>query len=96
MDIAAKAVTEDEIPLALRNRPTINSYQEAYLKMFEELSSSRQFTQGGVADIPYFVKIMWLDENGIFDQDERNDYLQVLSSLDTVYISHYYEKNKVK
>ncbi len=64
--------------------------------MFDDIAGSRAFTSSGIAQIPYPVKIMWLDENGIVDEDERKDYLYVIKAMDNAYVEHYYEKQKVK
>jgi hypothetical protein len=64
--------------------------------MWEDISGSRGFTQSGPMEIPYPVKIMWLDENEVFCPDERNDYLQMISQLDGTYLEKSYEKTKVK
>lgn len=62
--------------------------------MYQDITGSRQFTQSGVAEIPYSAKILWLDENGIVDQDERNDYLEIVTALDSSYLDDFYKKNK--
>jgi hypothetical protein len=67
-----------------------------YWIAYQDIAGSRQYTSSGVADIPYSEKITWLDENGITDIDERKDYLQIISSLDSEYLKDYYEKHKVK
>lgn len=63
--------------------------------MYSELTGSRQFTSAGIAEIPYLVKVAWLDENGIDEPDDRRDYIQVCTALDRAYLSNYYEKRKV-
>lgn len=90
-DIAKGAVTEDEIPYALRNRPSLNQFQRCYYDMFMDLSGSRQFTASGVAEIPYHFKIMWLDENDILDPNERKDHLSMVAMLDGAYLKHFYK-----
>jgi hypothetical protein len=94
-NLARNAETEEDIPLSIRNRPILNQYQILYWRAYMELADSRQYTSAGVASIPYTVKIAWLDENEVFDQDERNDYLGMIFLLDAAYLEHYYEKTKV-
>lgn len=91
---AEGATTDEEIPPALRNRPILNQFQTVYWKMYRDITGSRQFTQSGVAEIPYSAKILWLDENGVFDQDERNDCLQIVTAIDSAYLEDFYKKNK--
>jgi len=93
---AKLAVTEEEIPKSLRNRPVLDQFESPYWFAYQELAGSRQFTPGGAADIPYTQKVAWLDENGIDDQDDRNDYMQIITAIDASYLEYYYEKSKVK
>jgi hypothetical protein len=93
---AEGAITEEDIPYALRNRPQLNQFQFAYWKAYQELSGSRQFTQSGVAEIQYVQKVAWLNENEIDDQDERRDYLMMIGILDGEYLADHYEKSKIR
>lgn len=94
--MAEGATTEEEIPQALRSRPSLSQFQYAYWDFYSELSGSRQYTASGVAEIPYGVKLLWLDENWIYDQDERNDYMQMIGLLDSTFLENYHERTKVK
>lgn len=91
---AKGATTEEEIPYALRNRPVLNQFQKAYFDAYNEIAGSRQFHSAGAAEIPYSAKILWLDENWIFDPDERKDYLQMISVLDGVFLEDQYKKSQ--
>jgi hypothetical protein len=62
--------------------------------MYTDLTGSRQWTAGGPAEIPYPVKILWLDENGIFDQQDREDYLHMLRNLDNAYLAYVAKKSE--
>lgn len=93
--LAEEAVTEEDVPQSLRNRPKLSQFQTPFWKMYKEITGSRQFTQGGPTEIPYPCKVLWLNENAIDDPDERRDYMQIVSSLDGTYLENYYEKNKV-
>lgn len=94
-EVADGAVTEDEIPLALRNRPVLNQFQMVYWEAFQDLTGSRQYTSAGIAEIPFKAKIDWLDEEDIVDPDERRDYKQMITVLDNAYVASYHEKAKV-
>jgi hypothetical protein len=96
LETAKGATTEEELPYALRSRPSLNQFQAEYWRAYQEISGSRQYTASGVAEIPYLSKLAWLDENGVFDEDERRDTLQAITELDSTYLEHFYEKNKVK
>jgi hypothetical protein len=91
--LAREAVTEEDIPATLRNRPTLNQFQQPYFNMYKELSSSRQYTAHGIAEIPYHAKILWLNENDITCNDERRDYLYFVSEIDGAYLKHFFDKN---
>lgn len=91
---AEGATCEDEIPYALRNRPKLNQFQQVYFDAYNEISGSRQYHSAGAAEIPYSEKILWLDENGIFDPDERRDYLQMISVLDGVFLEEQFKKSQ--
>ena len=93
-DEAKGATTEEEIPYALRNRPVLNQFQAVYFNAYNELAGSRQYTSAGSAEIPYSEKINWLDENEIFDPDERRDYLQMVSVLDGIYLEDQFKKSQ--
>jgi len=83
LDIEAKT---GETPKALKDRPSPTQFSIDYWKAFQELSSSRHWTQGGPTEIPYLAKLAWLDESEIFDKDERADYLHVIQALDSEFI----------
>lgn len=70
----------------------MNQFQQPYWDAYQELAGSRQYTQSGIADIPYSEKVKWLDENGVDDPDDRRDYIQMISVLDAAYIKQYYSK----
>jgi hypothetical protein len=95
-EIADVATTEEEIPQTLRSRPKLTQFQIPYWQAYQEITGSRQFTSSGVAEIPYLTKVKWLDENEVFDQDERNDFMYMFNLLDSTYLEDFYEKNKVK
>ena len=92
--MAEKATTEDKIPKALRSRPVLTQYQKEYWEAYRALASSRQFTSSGIAEIPYSEKILWLDENEIWDRDMRRDFMQMITMLDGVYTEDFYKKQK--
>jgi hypothetical protein len=60
--------------------------------MYSDITGSRQWTQGGPAEIPYPVKIQWLDENQIYDPQERDDYMVMVRALDNAYLEHIAKK----
>lgn len=93
-ELARNAETEEDIPFSIRTRPILNQFQKEYWGAYLTLTGSRQFTASGIAEIPYREKIAWLNENEIYDQDERNDYIQLITLLDNAYLEYYYEKNK--
>ena len=80
-----------QTPKALLDRPQLSRWSEDYWKAFQELSSSRNWTQSGPTEIPYLAKLAWLDENFIHDPDERDEYLRVIQALDFEYIEHILE-----
>ena len=85
-----------EAPPALRNRSLpvrwdlsgvfIESIQQMYWRAYQDLTGSRSWSQGGPSEIPYGEKLRWLDENRIFDEDDRNDILYVIQRIDSAYI----------
>jgi hypothetical protein len=81
-----------ETPTALKNKPVLNQWEMLYWEMYSDITGSRQWTAGGPAEIPYPVKILWLDENHIFDRQDREDYLLVVRALDNAYLEHVAEK----
>jgi hypothetical protein len=90
------AVTVDDIPPAIRNRPVLTQFQSTYWIAYQELLGSRQIGGSGIADIPYSEKIKWLDENWIEDSDDRQDYLFMINALDSAHLKHHYDKMKKK
>jgi len=91
LEIAAGAETEEDIPQCLRTRPVLNQFQEPIYTMYRDLSGSRGFASSGVLEIPYHVKVLWLDENEVDDKDDRRNYLILLATLDGAYLKHYYD-----
>lgn len=83
---------EGKPPPALQNRKVPNQWSIIYWKAYQELSGSRTWSQGGPSEIPYTPKILWLNENGVFDEDDRNDILHVIQKLDTAYLEHVSKK----
>jgi hypothetical protein len=77
-----------QTPPALAKRPLPDEWSFKYWRMYQETQGSRQYTFGGPAEIPYPVKILWLNENHVYDPDERDDFLNVVSQLDNAYIEH--------
>lgn len=88
--VAAGAKTEEEVPECLRTRPVLSQYQEPVYNMYMELTGSRVYTSNGMAEIPYYVKVLWLDENEVHDKDDRNYYLYLLAAIDSAYLKHFY------
>ena len=56
--------------------------------MYQTLQGSRNWTAGGPTEIIYSEKIKWLDENDVFDEDERDEHLSVISQLDGAYLEY--------
>lgn len=75
-----------QTPQALLNRPVPNTWNTQYWEAFTELSSSRTYTFGGIAGIPYSELSSWLDDHGIFDLDERYEYTSVIQALDDAHV----------
>ena len=74
------------MPPAIKNKPELDSVEQAYWDAYTEIAGSRQWTSSGPAEIPYPIKIMWLDENHIFDPLTREDFLIVLKAIDQTYL----------
>ena len=64
--------------------------------MYMDITGSRQWTAGGPAEIPYPVKIQWLDENNILDEQEREDFLTMVRVIDSAYLEHIAKKMEKK
>ena len=52
---------------------------------FWALTDSRQWTMGGAAGIPYSQVTGWLDEMGIFDPEDRDEYRFLIREMDREY-----------
>lgn len=83
-------------PTALLNRKFPDEWNTKYWNMYHDIDGSRQYTFGGPAEIPYPVKILWLNENRVFDPDDRGDFLNVISQLDNAYLEHSAKKAEKK
>jgi len=83
-----------ETPAALLNRPIPSEDALPYWQAFQTLTGSRQWTQAGPLSIPYPTVINWLNENFVSEPDDREDYLQIIQQLDSVYLDIQYAKLK--
>jgi len=83
-----------ETPHALLHRPTPNPEDIPYWNAFQDLTGSRQWTQAGPASIPFQTIILWLDENLVYDVDDRADYIRVIQQIDAGYLNIQYAKLK--
>jgi hypothetical protein len=50
------------------------------------------WTMGGAANIPYPAISCWLDDNLVWDDDDRAEYLYLIQRLDTAYVEHLNKK----
>ena len=47
---------------------------------------SRNYTSAGPSFIPYNIYVMWMNENDIVDQEERDELIHYFVTLDSKYI----------
>ena len=73
-------------------RPCPTQWSIGYWLAFQELNSSRNWTQGGATEILYLAKLAWLDENLVWDKDDRDDYLFIINQLDIEYLKQFETK----
>lgn len=55
---------------------------------FQALTTSRQIGFGVVGPLAYRDLLLYLDENGITEKDERDDMLYLLREMDGEYLRH--------
>ncbi len=55
---------------------------------FQVLTTSRQIGFGAVGPLAYRDMLLYLDESGIGDKDERDDMLYLLREMDAEYLRH--------
>jgi hypothetical protein len=72
--------------------PELNQWESHYYTMYSDLTGSRNWTAAGPTEIPYALKLMWLDENFIFDPHDRDDYMTMIKVLDAEYLEHTFKK----
>ena len=53
---------------------------------FQALTTSRQIGFGAVGPLAYRDMLLYLDENGIGDKDERDEMLYLLREMDAEYL----------
>lgn len=79
---------------ALDTKPELISYLSNYWNAFMELSSSRQMGFGSVGSIIYSEISAYLDENRLFDLDDRKQYRKYINILDSEFLKHSNNKEK--
>ena len=52
------------------------------------LTTSRQIHFGPVGGLAYRDMLLYLDENGVAEKDERDDMLYLLCEMDAEYLRH--------
>jgi hypothetical protein len=85
-----------ETPNALLNRKVPYRWNRQYWEAYQDLSSTRTWSQGGPSEIPYPAKILWLDENDILDKHDRDAFLQVIREIDLAFVNHIAKKLEKK
>ena len=70
----------------LLEEPDVSIYLMEYWGAFRTLSHSRS-SGFGVGPIFYSEIVCYLDENKIFDSNEREKYINIIQRLDTVFIN---------
>ncbi len=69
----------------LQEEPDLNDCIVPYWRAFTALASSRQSGMG-LGYIPYSEIVFYLNENDIFDQEERERMLNIIQFIDGKYV----------
>ena len=69
----------------LQNKPDLFDSAIPYLNAFHALSTSRQIGFG-IGFIPYSEIYTYLNENNIYDIDDREDYYHFIKFIDVIYV----------
>ena len=67
--------------------PDLTEIHMPFWNAFQEVSGSRRMGQiyGG---IPYSEIVCWLDDNSVFNEEERRLYRRLIAAMDTVFLQH--------
>lgn len=73
-------------PAALANRPTLASKWDFPHRVWSELSGSRNYTPGGVAEIPFSEFYMWATAHE-YTKSEMQSMWEDLHVFDSIWVS---------
>lgn len=90
------ALTTGEIPPALADRPTLQTFDLEVWRAFDRLSSRRPVSGfGSVGAIPYVELVAYLDLIAkIEDEDDRQTFIELIESLDQEFLREYADKQR--
>jgi len=83
------------VPDSYKNAPDLNVLTIPYWKAFSELTTSRDMGFG-IGYIKYSEISSWLDENDIFEVEERDSFRRIINTIDSIYVSAQSKKSESK
>lgn len=81
-----------EMPLALKNKPELDQFEQPFFEAFTILGNSRNWTMAGPSHIPLTEIKAYCDFYGITDIDERFEFVKIIQRLDSEYLKRMREK----
>jgi hypothetical protein len=83
-----------ETPQALLNQPKPSRFEQPIFDAFQMLSGSRNWAAGFPASIPLSEILSYFYAFGIYDEDERYEYVIIIQRLDAKYLEYFRRKIK--
>jgi len=68
------------------DEPQVPEHLADVWSAFQTITTSRQIGFGAVGPLAYRDMLLYLDENGIGDKDERDEMLYLLREMDAEYL----------